>query len=51
MSGDDPKDKAKGDEGGSGSNTVLKLSDFDPLFLHSNDSNGTPLISFKLEGT
>ncbi|GJX51719.1 LysM domain receptor-like kinase 3, partial [Tanacetum coccineum] len=28
----------------------LKLSDY-PLFLHANDSNGNPMISFKLEGT
>ncbi|GKD35693.1 ribonuclease H-like domain-containing protein, partial [Tanacetum coccineum] len=33
------------------SSEELKLSDYDPLFLHSNDSNGTPIISFKLDGT
>lgn len=26
------------------------LGQFYPLFLHSNDNNGIPLISFKLEG-
>lgn len=33
---------------GSGLN---KLDQFDPLFLHSSDTSGIPLISFKLEGT
>ena len=40
MAGDD-------DVGGSG---VNKLDQFDPLFLHSSDTSGIPLISFKLEG-
>ncbi|GKC52396.1 hypothetical protein Tco_1075141 [Tanacetum coccineum] len=35
--------------GQASSSEELKLSDYDPLFLHSNDSNGNPIISFKLE--
>ncbi|GKE00561.1 hypothetical protein Tco_1388544, partial [Tanacetum coccineum] len=35
----------------SGSNTDLNLHVNDPLYLHANDSNGTPLITFKLTGT
>ncbi|GKB57134.1 ribonuclease H-like domain-containing protein, partial [Tanacetum coccineum] len=40
LCGDDPKKKG----GASGSNTELTL------FLHANDTNGTPLIIFKLTG-
>ncbi|GKB47552.1 hypothetical protein Tco_0898305 [Tanacetum coccineum] len=41
-----PKDKgvASGSNGGD-------IDQFDPLYLHSNDINGIPLIGFKLEGT
>ncbi|GJW88262.1 ribonuclease H-like domain-containing protein, partial [Tanacetum coccineum] len=41
-----PKDKgvASGSNGG-------VIDQFDPLYLHSNDTNGIPLIGFKLEGT
>lgn len=35
---------------GSGSGEV-HLDQFDPLFLHSNDTSGIPFIKFKLEGT
>ncbi|GJW52438.1 ribonuclease H-like domain-containing protein [Tanacetum coccineum] len=41
--------KKKGDA--SGSNSELNLHVNDPLFLHANDSNGKPLITFKLTGT
>ncbi|GJR79888.1 ribonuclease H-like domain-containing protein [Tanacetum coccineum] len=35
----------------SGCNSELNLHVNDPLFLHANDSNRTPLITFKLTGT
>ncbi|GKC16298.1 putative RNA-directed DNA polymerase [Tanacetum coccineum] len=38
-------------EDASGSNSELNLHVNDPLFLNANDSNGTPLITFKLTGT
>ncbi|GJT96324.1 putative RNA-directed DNA polymerase [Tanacetum coccineum] len=41
-----PKDKGKGS--GSGENNI---DQYDLLFLHSNDTNGVPIIGFKLEGT
>ncbi|GJZ42161.1 ribonuclease H-like domain-containing protein [Tanacetum coccineum] len=48
----DPKTgKPKKDEGQASNTEDLKLSDYDPLFLHANDSNRNPIISFKLEGT
>ncbi|GJX61388.1 ribonuclease H-like domain-containing protein [Tanacetum coccineum] len=43
----DPKKKGPA----SGSNTELTLHVNDPLFFHANDSNRTPLITFKLNGT
>ncbi|GJT25599.1 putative reverse transcriptase domain-containing protein [Tanacetum coccineum] len=43
---DEPNNKG----GASGSNTELNMNVNDPLFLHANDTNGTPLISFKLTG-
>ncbi|GKA58544.1 putative RNA-directed DNA polymerase, partial [Tanacetum coccineum] len=44
--GKPPKDKgvASGSNGGD-------IDQFDLLYLHSNDTNGIPLIGFKLEGT
>lgn len=34
-----------------GSSSEMKLDVYDPLFLHANDTSGTPLINFKLIGT
>ncbi|GKC39292.1 ribonuclease H-like domain-containing protein [Tanacetum coccineum] len=42
--------KPKKNKGQSSNPEDLKLGDYDPLFLHANDSNGNPIISFKLEG-
>ncbi|GJR90038.1 ribonuclease H-like domain-containing protein [Tanacetum coccineum] len=39
----------KPEEDGSGSKVVIDVND--PLYLHSNDTNGTPLIGLKLTGT
>ncbi|GKC66131.1 RNA-directed DNA polymerase, eukaryota [Tanacetum coccineum] len=39
------------DGGASGSNNIITIDINDPLFIHSNDTNGTPLISLKLTGT
>ncbi|GJS13403.1 putative RNA-directed DNA polymerase [Tanacetum coccineum] len=39
----------KPEESGSGSKVVIDVND--PLYLHSNDTNGTPLIGIKLTGT
>ncbi|GJR36780.1 hypothetical protein Tco_1212464 [Tanacetum coccineum] len=47
----DPKTGKPKKNKGQSSSEELKLSDYDPLYLHSSDSNGNPLISFKLEGT
>ncbi|GKB09804.1 putative transcription factor interactor and regulator CCHC(Zn) family protein [Tanacetum coccineum] len=41
-----PKDKSV--SSGSGENNI---DQYDPLYLHSNDTNGVPIIGFKLEGT
>ncbi|GJV79312.1 putative RNA-directed DNA polymerase [Tanacetum coccineum] len=41
-----PKDKGKGS--GSRENNI---DQYDPLFLHCNDTNGVPIIGFKHEGT
>ncbi|GKC91519.1 putative RNA-directed DNA polymerase [Tanacetum coccineum] len=41
-----PKDKGK--SYGSGENNI---DQYDPLFLHSNDTNGVSIIGFELEGT
>ena len=46
MAGDDDKKKRPSGSGGSD-----QIDQFDPLYLHSNDTNGIPLINFKLEGT
>ncbi|GJX55756.1 hypothetical protein Tco_0285653 [Tanacetum coccineum] len=46
IKGDDAKKKG----GASGSNTELTLHVNDPQFIHANDTNGTPLIIFKLTG-
>ncbi|GKA65257.1 putative RNA-directed DNA polymerase [Tanacetum coccineum] len=43
----DPKNKGVA----SGSNTELNLHVNDPLYLHANDTNGIPLIYFKLTST
>ncbi|GKA84189.1 putative RNA-directed DNA polymerase [Tanacetum coccineum] len=42
--------KPKKNKGQASNSEELKLSDYDPLYLHANDSNGNPIISFKLEG-
>ncbi|GJT06256.1 ribonuclease H-like domain-containing protein [Tanacetum coccineum] len=42
-------DKNGDDSGGSSSNIVIDIND--PLYLHSSDTNGTPLIGLKLTGT
>ncbi|GJU58883.1 ribonuclease H-like domain-containing protein [Tanacetum coccineum] len=48
----DPKNsKLRKDKGHPPNSEKLKLTDYDPLFLHSNDSNGISIISFKMEGT
>ncbi|GJS18958.1 reverse transcriptase domain-containing protein [Tanacetum coccineum] len=39
----------KPEEGGSGSKVVIDVNN--PLYLHSNDTNRTPLIGLKLTGT
>ncbi|GJV67699.1 putative RNA-directed DNA polymerase [Tanacetum coccineum] len=41
-----PKDKSV--SSGSGENNI---DQYEPLYLHSNDTNGVPIIGFKLEGT
>nr|GFB57206.1 ribonuclease H-like domain-containing protein [Tanacetum cinerariifolium] len=42
----DPKTgKPKKDKGRASNTKDLKLSDYDPLFLHANDSNGNPIYS------
>nr|GEY59173.1 putative ribonuclease H-like domain-containing protein [Tanacetum cinerariifolium] len=38
----EPGKKFEDDSGGSNSNTVIDIND--PLYLHSGDTNGTPLI-------
>ncbi|GKB55708.1 putative transcription factor interactor and regulator CCHC(Zn) family protein [Tanacetum coccineum] len=43
-----PGKKKTGESIGSGS---IVIDTNDPLYLHSNDTNGTPLISLKLTGT
>nr|GEV00474.1 putative reverse transcriptase, RNA-dependent DNA polymerase, Gag-polypeptide of LTR copia-type [Tanacetum cinerariifolium] len=47
----DPKTGKPKKNKGQSSSEELKLSDYNPLYLHSSDSSGNPLISFKLEGT
>ena len=47
MAGDEDKNKSKASGSGSGSD---QIDQFDPLYLHSNDTNGIPLINFKHEG-
>ncbi|GKB17147.1 ribonuclease H-like domain-containing protein, partial [Tanacetum coccineum] len=47
VEGDKPP-KDKGISSGYGENSI---NQYDPLFLHSNDTNGVPIIGFKLEGT
>ncbi|GJT38125.1 putative LTR copia-type gag-polypeptide [Tanacetum coccineum] len=42
-----PKIKEKGSSSGGGDD----IDQYDPLFLHSNNAIGVPLINFKLEGT
>ena len=46
MAGDDDENKGPSGSGGSSD----QIDQFDPLYLHSNDTNGIPLINFKLEG-
>ncbi|GKE27504.1 ribonuclease H-like domain-containing protein, partial [Tanacetum coccineum] len=43
----DPKKKKEGESSGSG---TVAIDINDPLYLHSNDTNGTPLIFLKLIG-
>ncbi|GJU06584.1 ribonuclease H-like domain-containing protein [Tanacetum coccineum] len=47
VEGDKPP-KDMGISFGSGENNI---DQYDPMFLHSNDTNGVPIIGFKLEGT
>ncbi|GJW97593.1 putative RNA-directed DNA polymerase, partial [Tanacetum coccineum] len=47
VEGDKPP-KHKGISSGYGENSI---NQYDPLFLHSNDTNGVPIIGFKLEDT
>nr|GEW64072.1 ribonuclease H-like domain-containing protein [Tanacetum cinerariifolium] len=44
-------DKPPKDKGISSSSGENNIDQYDPLFLHSNDTNGVPIIGFKLEGT
>ncbi|GJV05610.1 hypothetical protein Tco_1343266 [Tanacetum coccineum] len=44
-------DKLLKDKGQSFGSEGDDIDQYDSLFLHSNDTNGIPLISFKLEGT
>ncbi|GJY83172.1 ribonuclease H-like domain-containing protein [Tanacetum coccineum] len=44
-------EKPPKDKGQASSSEEDKIDQYDPLFLHSNDTSGVPLINFKLEGT
>ncbi|GKA92479.1 ribonuclease H-like domain-containing protein [Tanacetum coccineum] len=44
-------EKLSKDKGQASSSKEDKIDQYDPLFLHSNDTSGVPLINFKLEGT
>ncbi|GJX12211.1 hypothetical protein Tco_0202070 [Tanacetum coccineum] len=44
-------DKPPKDKGVAQCSNGGDIDQFDPLYLHSNDINGIPLIGFKLEGT
>ncbi|GJW13239.1 ribonuclease H-like domain-containing protein [Tanacetum coccineum] len=44
-------DKPPKNKGQSSDSNEDKIDQYDPLFLHSNDTNGVPVIGFKLEGT
>ncbi|GJT07296.1 putative RNA-directed DNA polymerase [Tanacetum coccineum] len=45
------RDKPPNNKGVSSGSEENNIDQYDPLYLHSNDINGVPIIGFKLEGT